>query len=79
MKLPMVAVRSGFQQPDPRPAGALKSSAKLRAIPFPVLANAATIKVDGTQGRSGFITRPDVEPSNGNIHVINGVLMPILG
>ena len=37
------------------------------------------IKVDGTQGSSGFITQPDVELSNGNIHVINGVLMPTLG
>lgn len=37
------------------------------------------IKVDGTQGSSGFITQPDVEQSNGNIHVINGVLMPTLG
>ena len=37
------------------------------------------IKVDGTQGSSGFITQPDVEQSNGNIHVINGVLMPNLG
>jgi len=37
------------------------------------------IKVDGTQGSSGFITQPDVEQSNGNIHVINGVLIPTLG
>lgn len=37
------------------------------------------IKIDGTQGSSGFITQPDVEQSNGNIHVINGVLMPNLG
>ncbi len=37
------------------------------------------IKVDGTQGSSGFITEADVEQSNGNIHVINGVLMPTLG
>ena len=37
------------------------------------------IKVDGTQGSSGFITQADVEQSNGNIHVINGVLMPTLG
>jgi len=37
------------------------------------------IKVDGAQGSSGFITQPDVEQSNGNIHVINGVLMPTLG
>lgn len=37
------------------------------------------IKVDGTQGSSGYITQPDVEQSNGNIHVINGVLMPTLG
>lgn len=37
------------------------------------------IKVDGTQGSSGFITQPDVEQSSGNIHVINGVLMPTLG
>lgn len=37
------------------------------------------IKVDGTQGSSGFITQPDVEQSNGNIHVINGVLMPTFG
>ena len=37
------------------------------------------IKVDGTQGSSGFITQADVEQSNGNIHVINGVLMPTFG
>jgi uncharacterized surface protein with fasciclin (FAS1) repeats len=37
------------------------------------------IKIDGTQGSIGFITQPDVEQSNGNIHVINGVLMPTLG
>lgn len=37
------------------------------------------IKVDGTQGSSGFITQLDVEQSNGNIHVINGVLIPTLG
>ena len=37
------------------------------------------IKIDGAQGSSGFITQPDVEQSNGNIHVINGVLMPTLG
>ncbi|MBJ7438249.1 MAG: fasciclin domain-containing protein [Sphingopyxis sp.] len=37
------------------------------------------IKVDGTQGSSGYITQPDVEQSNGNIHVINGVLMPTFG
>lgn len=37
------------------------------------------IKVDGTQGSSGFITQADVEQSNGNIHVINGVLIPTLG
>ena len=37
------------------------------------------IKVDGTQGSSGFITQPDVEQSNGMVHVINGVLMPTLG
>lgn len=37
------------------------------------------IKVDGTQGSSGFITKADVEQSNGNIHVINGVLIPTLG
>jgi uncharacterized surface protein with fasciclin (FAS1) repeats len=37
------------------------------------------IKVEGTQGSSGFITQPDVAQSNGNIHVINGVLIPTLG
>lgn len=37
------------------------------------------IKVDGTQGSSGYITQPDVEQSNGAVHVINGVLMPTLG
>lgn len=37
------------------------------------------IKVDGTQGSSGYITQPDVEQSNGTVHVINGVLMPTLG
>lgn len=37
------------------------------------------IKVDGTQGSSGFVTQPDVEQSSGMVHVINGVLMPTLG
>ncbi len=37
------------------------------------------IKIDGTQGSSGFITQADVEQSNGNVHVINGLLMPTLG
>ncbi|MGL3822529.1 fasciclin domain-containing protein [Sphingopyxis sp. R3-92] len=37
------------------------------------------IKIDGTQGSSGFVTQPDVEQSSGMVHVINGVLMPTLG
>ncbi len=37
------------------------------------------IKVEGTQGSTGFVTTPDVEQSNGMMHVINGVLMPKLG
>ena len=36
------------------------------------------IKVDGTQGSSGFVTQADVAQSNGVIHVLNGVLMPTL-
>lgn len=37
------------------------------------------IKVEGTQGSTGFVTEQDVEQSNGMIQVINGVLMPTLG
>jgi uncharacterized surface protein with fasciclin (FAS1) repeats len=37
------------------------------------------IKVEGTQGSTGFVTQQDVEQSNGMIQVINGVLMPTLG
>ena len=37
------------------------------------------IKVDGTQGSSGYVTQSDVEQSSGMVHVINGVLMPTLG
>lgn len=36
------------------------------------------IKVDGTQGSSGFVTQADVAQSNGVVHVLNGVLMPNL-
>lgn len=37
------------------------------------------IKVEGTQGSTGFVTQQDVEQSNGMIHVINGVLIPTFG
>ncbi len=37
------------------------------------------IKVEGTQGSTGYITQQDIEQSNGMMHVINGVLMPTLG
>ena len=36
------------------------------------------IKVDGTQGSSGYVTKADVAQSNGMIHILNGVLMPEL-
>lgn len=36
------------------------------------------IKIDGTQGSSGYVTQADVAQSNGMIHVLNGVLMPEL-
>jgi uncharacterized surface protein with fasciclin (FAS1) repeats len=36
------------------------------------------IRVDGAQGSLGFITKPDVEMSNGMMHVVNGLLMPTL-
>lgn len=36
------------------------------------------IKVDGTQGSSGYITRSDVAQSNGMVHVLNGVLIPTI-
>lgn len=36
------------------------------------------IKVDGTQGSSGYVTQADVAQSNGMIHILNGVLMPEL-
>lgn len=36
------------------------------------------IKVDGTQGSSGYVTQADVAQSNGLIHVVNGVLVPEL-
>ncbi|WP_447762306.1 fasciclin domain-containing protein [Sphingopyxis panaciterrae] len=36
------------------------------------------IKVDGTQGSSGYVTQADVAQSNGVIHVLNGVLIPTL-
>lgn len=36
------------------------------------------IKIEGTQGSVGFVTKADVEQSNGMFHVINGVLMPTL-
>lgn len=34
------------------------------------------IKVDGTQGSSGYVTQADVAQANGMIHILNGVLMP---
>lgn len=34
------------------------------------------IKVDGTQGSSGYVTQADVAQSNGTIHILNGVLIP---
>lgn len=34
------------------------------------------IKVDGTQGSSGYVTQADVAQSNGVVHVLNGVLIP---
>ncbi|HEV7341836.1 MAG TPA: fasciclin domain-containing protein [Sphingopyxis sp.] len=34
------------------------------------------IKVDGTQGSTGYVTQADVAQSNGVIHILNGVLMP---
>jgi uncharacterized surface protein with fasciclin (FAS1) repeats len=36
------------------------------------------IKVDGTQGSSGYVTKADVAQSNGVIHILNGVLIPTL-
>ncbi|HMO77307.1 MAG TPA: fasciclin domain-containing protein [Sphingopyxis sp.] len=36
------------------------------------------IKVDGTQGSSGYVTRADLDQANGVIHVLNGVLIPTL-
>lgn len=36
------------------------------------------IKVEGTQGSTGFVTKQDIEQSNGVVHVINGVLIPTL-
>jgi len=36
------------------------------------------IKVDGTQGSSGYVTQADVAQSNGMIHILNGVLIPTL-
>lgn len=38
----------------------------------------SNIKVDGTQGSTGYITRSDVDQANGVIHVLNGVLIPTL-
>lgn len=37
---------------------------------------AGNIKVDGTQGSSGYVTQADVAQSNGMIHILNGVLIP---
>jgi uncharacterized surface protein with fasciclin (FAS1) repeats len=34
------------------------------------------IKVDGTQGSSGYVTQSDVAQANGVMHVLNGVLIP---
>ena len=36
------------------------------------------IKVDGTQGSSGYVTQADVAQSNGVVHVLNGVLIPTI-
>lgn len=36
------------------------------------------IKVDGTQGSTGYVTQPDVAQSNGVMHVLNGVLIPTI-
>ena len=36
------------------------------------------IKVDGTQGSSGYVTMQDLAQSNGVVHVLNGVLIPNL-
>ncbi len=36
------------------------------------------IKVDGTQGSSGYVTTQDLAQSNGVVHVLNGVLIPNL-
>lgn len=36
------------------------------------------IKIDGTQGSSGYVTQADVTQSNGVIHILNGVLVPEL-
>ncbi|WP_428629614.1 fasciclin domain-containing protein [Sphingopyxis sp.] len=36
------------------------------------------IKVDGTQGSTGYVTKADLAQSNGVIHILNGVLMPTL-
>lgn len=36
------------------------------------------IKIDGTQGSSGYVTQADVAQANGVIHVLNGVLVPEL-
>ncbi len=36
------------------------------------------IKVDGTQGSSGYVTKADVAQSNGMIHILNGVLIPTI-
>lgn len=36
------------------------------------------IKVDGTQGSSGYVTTQDLAQANGVVHVLNGVLIPNL-
>lgn len=36
------------------------------------------IKVDGTQGSSGYITTQNLAQANGVVHVLNGVLIPNL-
>jgi uncharacterized surface protein with fasciclin (FAS1) repeats len=36
------------------------------------------IKVDGTQGSSGYVTTQDLAQANGVVHVMNGVLIPNL-
>lgn len=36
------------------------------------------LRIDGTQGSLGYVTKADLDQANGVIHVLNGVLMPTL-